>query len=308
MTSPDPSPSVTATDRPTSVAVLGLGAMGSRMAARAAAAGHRVAVWNRTPDAARRLADQAPVVVADEARAAVVGADVVVAMVADDEASQSLWLDADTGVLDALEPHAVAVESSTLSPSWIGSLAERCAARERPFVEAPVVGSRPQAEAGALVVLAGAEPGALDRVRPVLSTWASAVRHLGAPGAGAEAKLAVNGLFATQVAAYAEMLGFLGRSGMPTEDAAGFLAALPITSPALERILGLVTADDLNPNFPVRLVAKDLAYLVAAADERGAELPTATAARDVFAAGAAGAEADLDIAGISRRYLPPPTA
>lgn len=288
-------------DQRLTVAVLGLGAMGSRMAARAAAS-HSVTVWNRSPDAARHLADQAPVTPADSARKAVAGADVVVAMVADDDASRSLWLDGETGVLDALETGAVAVEASTVSPAYIRTLADRCVEAGRPLVEAPVVGSRPQAEAGALVVLAGAEKAALDRVRPVLSTWSGAIRHLGAPGAGAVAKLAVNGLFATQVAAYAEMLGFLGRNGLSTEESAAFLSALPITSPALERILGLVAADDVSPNFPVRLVAKDLAYLVAAAEESDAALPTASAAERVFAAGARGPEAELDIAGISRRF------
>ncbi|MEM9564408.1 MAG: NAD(P)-dependent oxidoreductase [Actinomycetota bacterium] len=292
----------------TAITVLGLGAMGSRIAARLAAdADHTVTVWNRTTAASTALADEPDVTVevASNARAAVAGADIVLSMVTDDEASRSLWLDPDTGVLAALSQTAVAIEASTITRRHAVTLGTAASEADIAFLEAPVVGSRPQAEAGALVALVGGDAETLDRVRPALASYTAAIRHLGPIGAAATAKLAINGLFGLQVAAYAEIVGLLERTGVPVDDAVDVLGGLPITSPGLQRILGLFAARDFAPNFPVALVAKDLGYLRALAAEADAETPLTEAAAAVFQAGAAGPQADLDIAGIAERYLPP---
>lgn len=284
------------------VAVLGLGAMGSRLAVNYAAAGHDVTVWNRTAPVAERLAVDHGLATAATPRAAASGADVVVSMVAEDEAASDVWLDADTGALDGMHERAIAIESSTLTPAAarrLGAAAEAAGIR---FVEAPVVGSRPQADAGALLYLLGGDAATIDEVRAIIDVNAGKTVHVGGIGAAATMKLAVNGLFAAQVAAYAEIVGFLERSEVDTGRAIDTLTALPITSPGLQRILGLVRERDYAPNFPVRLVAKDLRYLTVTADELGAAAPIMGAARSVFERGADGEERDLDIAGIARRY------
>lgn len=285
------------------ITVLGLGAMGSRMAARLAGTGHEVTAWNRSPGAVARLAAETAVTAAPSARAAVAEAEIVLAMVADDEASRDLWLDADRGALVAVPDHAVAIEASTLTPAWVRELADATARRGLAFVEAPVVGSRPQVEAGALLVLAGGEAEVVERARPALDAFAGSIREVGPAGAAATLKLAINALFATQVAVYAEIVGLLDRSEVDTGLALDVLADLPITSPGLQRIVGLIRARDFAPNFPVPLVAKDLRYLTALAGQLDADTPVAAAALEVFTSAAADDRAELDIAGIATGYL-----
>src|ERR1700761_3541667 len=138
----------------TKIAVLGLGAMGSRMAANLLKAGHQVTVWNRTPDVAAALVAAGAKQVLTP-REAAMGADFVIAMVRDDEASRTIWLAPETGALAGLAKDAIAIESSTLSPSWVRELGGVVAKKGVAFLEAPVAGSRPQAEAGQLVYLVG---------------------------------------------------------------------------------------------------------------------------------------------------------
>ncbi len=285
------------------VAVLGLGAMGVRMAANLAAAGHEVTVWNRTSAVADELSRSAPVRVASSPRRAVEGAAAVISMLTDDEASRSVWLDEDRGALAAVERDAVIVESSTLTVSMVEELSGAATRAGIDLLEAPVVGSRPQADAGALFQLVGGEEEVLERVRAVLEVNAGAIRHVGPVGTAATMKLAINGLFGVQVAAYAEVVGLLARSEVDPTEAIELLAGLPITSPGLQRILGLIAERAFEPNFPVHLVAKDLGYLARLAGDLHAEVPLCRAAGEVFASGASGDEADLDIAGIAARYL-----
>ncbi|MEM9042587.1 MAG: NAD(P)-dependent oxidoreductase [Actinomycetota bacterium] len=287
------------------VAVLGLGAMGSRIAHRIAQSGHEVAVWNRTASVAVELVEESSGAfrASESARGAVVGADVVIAMVADDEASRSVWLGDGHGVLAALPAGCVAIDASTITPAAARSLAARVGEVGVAFLEAPVVGSRPQADAGALVSLVGGDATALDRARSVVTAYSGAIRHLGAVGTAATMKLAINGLFATQVALFSEIAALLERSDVDTGEAYEVLAGLPITAPAVQRILGLVEDRDFAPNFPVSLVEKDLRYLGALGRSIESELPLATAAHGAFAAAVAAGRGELDIAGVAANYV-----
>ncbi len=285
------------------VAVLGMGSMGRRMAARIAEAGHEVRLWNRTSATAEEVASSIGGVALPDAASAAVGADVVISMLADDDASRRVWLDPAIGLLAQLAGDTVVIEASTITRSMAVELGEAAVVNGVAFLEAPVVGSRPQADAGALFTLVGGDLAVLDRVRPVIDAYAGGVRSVGAVGNAATMKLAINGLFAAQVAAYAEIVGMLDRSDMSTSDAIEILQAVPITSPGLQRILGLFATRDFAPNFPVELVAKDLRYLTQLAADLEADVPLATAADEVFASGAAGSQASLDIAGIADRYI-----
>ena len=127
------------------IAFLGLGAMGSRMARRLLGGEDTVRVWNRSPAPAQALAEYGAVV-ADSPRAAAEGADAVITMLADDSAARAVWLDPARGAMAGLGPEALAIECSTVTPGWIAEL--NAAASPRAVVDAPVAGSRPQAEAG----------------------------------------------------------------------------------------------------------------------------------------------------------------
>jgi 3-hydroxyisobutyrate dehydrogenase len=237
--------------------------MGSRLARRLAAAGHAVTVWNRTPAAAAALRDVARVGVSP--RAAVVDAEFAFAVVRDDEASRRVWLDPADGALAGIGPGAIAIESSTLSVDGIESVAAGARNFERALIEAPVVGSRPQAEAGQLVVLAGGAPAVLARAAPVFAAFAGTVHPTGAVGTATRTKLLVNALFAIQVAALAELMAAAAQTGLAPEDLVGALAATPVLSPAARGAAGLMLAGRHGPLFPLGLVAKDLGYAAALA-------------------------------------------
>src|SRR5512143_717389 len=155
------------------VTLLGTGAMGSRMARRLIDAKHAVTVWNRTREKIAPLV-AAGAVAAQTAAEAVKDSELVIAMLRDDKASREVWLD--SGALDAMPKNAVAIESSTVTVAWIRQLAEECAKRGIAFLDAPVAGSLPQAEAGQLIFLAGGDDGIVERVSPILRTMGSAVQ------------------------------------------------------------------------------------------------------------------------------------
>lgn len=249
------------------------------MAARLLEAGFTVRAYNQSTPPKKTLTKQGAVG-CSTAREAADGADVVLSMVRDDAASQEVWCHPEHGALGAMAAGSVAMECSTLSPSGVRALGEAAAARGVTVLDAPVVGTRPQAEAGALVFLVGGEPDALAAVRPLLEPMGSAVHHLGPLGRGTAMKLAVNALFGIQVSAVAELLGALGRAGIEPAKAMEVLGGLAVCSPAAKGTGGLMVAQRYEPLFPVQLIEKDFGYALELADARA---PLSAAARDVFA-------------------------
>lgn len=280
------------------VAFLGLGEMGQRMARRLLDHGHALTVYNRTPARAAGLID-AGAAHAATPREAVAGAEVVFAMLEDDAASEAVWTHAQTGAVIGLASGSVAVECSTLTPAWARTLAARTEARGALFLDAPVVGTLPHAGQGGLAFLVGGADAARARVQPLLDAMGSATHACGAVGHGMAMKLAVNALFAAQAALLAELLAGLDAQGIGPAQAAETLKALPITSPAAARVLDLMRAGAPATNFPLRLVSKDARY---AADALGQTPGLLAALGDVYAASVEGGHGAADIAAIGRLY------
>jgi 3-hydroxyisobutyrate dehydrogenase len=270
------------------IAVLGQGAMGSRMAARLVAAGHEVAVWNRTPVAGAEATPEK----------AVTGAEVVIAMLRDDGASDAVWKRA----MPAMNPGAIGVEASTISFAHAQDLHARAAAHGLCFLDAPVAGSRPQAEAGQLIFMVGGAAETLARVEPVLSVMGAAVHHAGSPGAGAMVKLMVNGLFGAQLAVIAELIGLATKAGVDPAAALAIIGATPVASPALKGAAGAMLARNFAPAFPIDLVEKDFGLALQSAAKVSADLPVTGAVHAVYAALLAEHGGD-NITGVVQRYL-----
>ena len=283
------------------IAFLGLGAMGSRMAARLLEAGHDLSVFNRTPDRAAPLVERGATF-EDSPRAAVAGRDIVISMVRDDEASREIWLDPDRGALSGLSDQAIAIESSTLTPAWVEQLSSAMAERQLRFIDAPVVGTRPQAEAGQLIYLVGGEVAVLERVRDVLLAIGGAIHHVGPIGAGTVMKLGVNALFGIQVAALGEVLGMTRRSGISDADAIEALSSMPVTSPALKGVGALVAARKFDPMFPIELVEKDMGYYAKTAKRLGSSTPTGSAVRAVYQQAIEAGFGGDNIAGVAKVF------
>jgi 3-hydroxyisobutyrate dehydrogenase-like beta-hydroxyacid dehydrogenase len=241
------------------IAFMGLGAMGTRMAKHLLDDGHTLTVWNRTPERADALliagahAAHTPADAAD-------GADFVMAMVRDDEASRQVWFDGTSGAANVMRKAAIAIDCSTLSLDWSRKLAARFKQMGIAFLDAPVAGSRPQAEARQLISMVGGDALAFVRAAPVLRAYSGACWHTGRNGTGSALKLAVNALLGIQVAAVAELLAFLWTAGMEPTQVNEFIGAFPVFSPAAKAAASGMIAGAFAPMFPVELVEKDLGY------------------------------------------------
>jgi 3-hydroxyisobutyrate dehydrogenase len=282
------------------ISLLGLGAMGSRMAANLLKADHALTVWNRTPEAA------APLVAlgakqAQTPREAAAGADFVFAMVRDDQASRDVWLSPNHGALAGLEEGAIAVESSTLTPGWVRELGSAVTARGGALLEAPVAGSRPQAEAAQLVYFIGGDEAVLQQVKPLLMTMGGTVAHVGPLGSGALVKLSTNALLGVQVTVLAELIGLLKRSGADVPGAMKAIGGTAAWSPAANSLSRSMLAGQFSPQFPIELIEKDFGYAVDAAGSPEAA-PTIAAAHGVFQKAVARGLGSENMTGVVRLF------
>jgi 3-hydroxyisobutyrate dehydrogenase len=241
------------------VAMLGSGAMGSRMAARLLAAGHELTIYNRTAANAQPLVSKGATV-ASSPRQAVSGSDVVLSMLRDDAASADVWCDGEDSALAGIGAKAVAVECSTVTQKWALRLHQLVTQRGAQCLDAPVLGSRPQAEAGALIFLVGGPSASLDAARPALSKLGNSILHVGAAGQGAALKLLINALFGVQVAAMSELLQLARRAGLDEHALPALFEQIPVVSPAARNAGNLMLAGKHEPMFPIDLVIKDLEY------------------------------------------------
>ena len=263
-----------------SIALLGLGTMGRGMAANLLKAGFPLTVWNRTKAKAEFLT-HTTATVADSPAQAVQNSAIVLAMLADDAASRAAWLGHD-GALAAMPSGSIVVECSTLSPDWIRELHEAVKDRSLRMVEAPVTGSRNQAEAGQLNFLVGADQETLAVVTPVLQCMSKEILHLGPVGSGAQLKLINNFLCAVQVASFAEALVWMERTGLRLDSAIDFLKRGAPGSGILSAMSERMTQRTYDVNFLLRLMAKDLRYARVAAAELGIEVSTSSPAQNLF--------------------------
>lgn len=273
--------------------VMGLGAMGSRMARRWLEAGAALRVHNRSPQRADALLTAGAQWCASPAELATTS-EVIVEISRDDASARALW----EAALPGIQPGTLAISASTLTPQTWRELAAALRACGAVPLDAPVVGSRPQAEAGALVHLVGGDAAAAERAAPLLAVSGKLQHHAGGVGDGMALKLAVNAFFGVQVAALAELLMGLERAGLDSQSSLALLGALPVTAPAMKGLGQLMLEAKAPPLFPIELVAKDLAY---AAEHLG-PAPMSARAAEVYAAACEEGLGGLNIQGVVERY------
>jgi 3-hydroxyisobutyrate dehydrogenase len=279
-----------------SIAFLGLGTMGSGMASRLVAAKFDVTVWNRTRARAEALVALGARV-ASSPRDAALGADVVISMLADDQASRSVWLS--DGAASRAKRGAIFVECGTVSPGWVTELQARAAERGCEVVDAPVTGSKAAAAAGTLLFLAGGDAAVVEQVRPILSVMGSrGVLHVGPIGSGARMKLINNFVSGVQAAALAEALALVERLGLDPAAAFSVLADGAPGSPLVKAVGPRMLARDYAVNFRLELMHKDLTYAMAEGARAGVPLTTAAAARERFAQAIASGAGAMDFSAV----------
>jgi 3-hydroxyisobutyrate dehydrogenase len=280
------------------VAILGLGIMGSGVATRLLSQGFSVSVFNRNQEKARPVGERGAFVAASP-REAAGRSDVIIGMVSDDPASRHVWLGAD-GALAGAARTALLIESSTLTVEWVKELAAEAQKRGCDFLDAPVTGTKPHAESGELLFLAGGTEQAFEKAKPVFSVLGRNALHLGPVGSGALMKLVNNFLAAVQTVSFAESLALIDAGHLDREKAISILSEGVPGSPMVKRVVARVASGDFTPHFPMPLMAKDVGYAIKEASQRGVELQTAAAALRVFKEAIAAGYGEKDFTAVAQ--------
>jgi 3-hydroxyisobutyrate dehydrogenase len=262
------------------VAILGLGIMGGGMATRLLSSGFPVSVYNRNREKANKFAESGAFVAGSPGEAAA-RSEIVISMVADDVASRSIWLE-EGGALAGVSAGSLLLESSTLSVDWVRELAAAAAKKNCEFLDAPVTGTKPHAAAGELFFMVGGSPSAFDRAKTVLSVLGREVVHLGPNGSGALLKLINNFVCGVQAATFAEAMSLVRASNLDREKSVTVLGNSALASPLIKRMMISLAADDFTPNFPLKLMTKDISYAIHEGAKCGLPLLTASPALEVF--------------------------
>lgn len=278
------------------IAFLGLGIMGGGMARRLITNGFPVTVFNRSAEKSKPFAAEGARV-AESAAEAAARAEVIISMVADDNASRSLWLGLN-GALDGAKPGTICIECSTVTLGWTRELSAAATARQCAFLDAPVTGSKAQAAAGELNFLVGGDATMLEKVKPVLAAMSRAIVHLGPVGSGAMVKLINNFVCGVQIASLAEAMAMIDRSGLDRTKALEVLLHGAPGSPLVKAVAARMSAAEYTPNFLLRLMAKDLGYAMQEGDKLSLDLKTAAAALERFQQSIAAGLGDKDIAAV----------
>jgi len=272
------------------IAFLGLGIMGRPMAAKLASSGHDVTVWNRT---AGKIVEGARS--AATPRVAAEGAEVVWVCVSDTAAVEQTLFGTD-GVEHSLKSGMVVVDSSTISPTASRKFAERIRTRGADFLDAPITGSKIGAENGTLIFMVGGAAETIERVRPLFMSMGKQVIHMGKNGDGEAAKLGMNMMIVLIYEGFAEALTLTTKLGVDQKAFFTLIQSSMVRSGVVDYKMPFVEKNDFSPNFPLRLMHKDIRLMMEAAAESGVELPALTTANQIYDEATAAGMKDLDYA------------
>lgn len=259
----------------TTVAVLGTGRMGGAMVGTLRRSGFDVIAWNRTAERARAVAEATGSRLAETATAAVETADIVISSLADDAAVLETY----TGEVDAasaIREGQVVLEMSTIAPATVRRIRPAVEGRGASLLDAPVSGSVPAVESGELTIMVGGNAAALERARPVLDALASKVFAVGALGAGATVKLAVNALVHAIDVGLSEALVLAEKAGVERAAVYDVFASGAAAAPfVLYKRAAFEHPEETPVAFKLDLMAKDLDLILELADEVGARMDQA---------------------------------
>jgi 3-hydroxyisobutyrate dehydrogenase-like beta-hydroxyacid dehydrogenase len=272
------------------IAFLGLGIMGRPMAANLVKAGHEVTVWNRSSGKEVEGAKTA----ASPAEAAK-GAEVVWMCVSDTKAVEGL-LFGDQGVEQSLGAGTIVVDSSTISPTATLKFAEKVRAKGGDYVDAPVTGSKTGAEGGTLILIVGGKEATVDKLKPLFAAVGKQFFRMGETSKGQAAKLAMNLQIALIYEGFAEGLTLAAKLGVDAATILPVIQASMIRSGVIDYKAPFVLNRDFTPNFPLRLMHKDIRLMLEAAKEARVKLPALEIVEEVYDVAIEDGKQDLDYA------------
>jgi 3-hydroxyisobutyrate dehydrogenase-like beta-hydroxyacid dehydrogenase len=278
------------------VGFIGLGIMGSRMAANLQARGYKLIVFNRTREKAETLLrggaswGKSPVGVADEA-------EILFTMLANPEAVEATALGTQ-GFLRTLRPGSIWVNSSTVNPSFARRMAAEARDNGVRYLDAPVTGSKDAAEGGELLFMVGGNDADLEVCRPLLSAMGKRIVHVGPHGLGSGLKMVNNLLGAVAMAAFAEGAALGEALGVPRQTIFDTLLGGPMVAPIVAGKRTKFERDAYEPDFSMRWMQKDLHLAAISGYEAGVALPVVNVTKEIYLMAMREGYADLDYGAI----------
>jgi 3-hydroxyisobutyrate dehydrogenase len=284
------------------IAIFGIGLMGAPITIRLLDAGYKVVVWNRTPGKTEILT-QIGALEAETAAQAVQSADILITWLADKVAIQEVLFPAERASL--LEGKTI-LQMGTIGPSHSRGIEDAAIAHGAEYLEAPVLGSIPEAIKGTLLVMVGSSPEQYAKHLPLLKVFGENPIHIGEVGQAAAMKLAFNQLIAGLTASFSLSLGLIQKEGVRVEQFMDMLRESSLYAPTFDKkLVRMLERDYENPNFPTRHLLKDTDLFLDEAAEHGLTTACLEGVRDTVALAIAKGLADTDYSAINEVIHPP---
>ncbi len=280
------------------ITFIGLGIMGSRMAANLLKGGIDLTIWNRSSEAAQ-TPELAGATVAESLSGAVAGAEVVFSMLSTPEAVASCFFGS-SGALASMQQGSLWVDCTTVNPSFSREAAAHAAAANIRFFDAPVAGSKPQAAGAQLAFFVGADQGTVTPIQPYLELMGAKVVPLGQVGQGASFKMLVNIMLAQSMVIFSESVLLGEQLGLDKDFLLNVLPGLVVSAPFTKFKAEAIRQDDYEVQFPLEWMLKDLHLATLTAYEAGRPLYLANLTKDLYAAAKEKGMGRLDFSAIHR--------
>jgi 3-hydroxyisobutyrate dehydrogenase-like beta-hydroxyacid dehydrogenase len=262
------------------IGFIGLGLMGSRLTRRLHSLGWNVQAWNRSLDPTKSLAGDG-VAISPSVAKLVADSDVVLSSLADDAAVHSIYFN-DGGVFSSAKPRTIILEMSTISPELSRLLHQEASVRSFDLLDLAISGSTPAVEAGTITLLAGGDQDTFQRCTSIYESLAKQWFLIGPGSSGILMKLVVNLLLGVDMQAIAEAVSLGEHLRIDRNVLLDVLSKTTVIPPAFGGKIQIKN-NDYSPEFPLRLMSKDMDLVMEAAKTAGANLPAATVAQSVLA-------------------------
>ena len=279
------------------IGFIGLGIMGSRMAANLLNAGHDVTIHNRTQAKANALVASGATW-AETPSDAAKGAEVVITMLAHPQATEQTALHDENAFLAAMTPDSIWVDSTTANPMFARRMAAIAAKHEVKFLDAPVAGSKNQAQDAQLLFIVGGDADVVATCQPLFEAMGRQVNHVGGHGMGNALKLVVNHMLATSMLAFAEGMALGESLGISQETLLNTLVGGPVTAPFVAGKRAKIETGDYTPEFPLQWMQKDLQMASETAFETGVAMPISNTAKEIYQLASRSGLAEQDFSAI----------
>ncbi|WP_353070957.1 NAD(P)-dependent oxidoreductase [Tunturiibacter gelidoferens] len=282
--------------RTVKIGFIGLGLMGSRLTQRLHSSGWNIQAWNRSSEPARAMS-QKGIGIAPSLVKLVADSDVVLSCLANDTAVHSVYCDS-AGIFSAAKPGTILLEMSTISPQLSHLLHQEASNQDVRLLDLAISGSTPAVEAGTVTLFAGGDRNTFEQCTPIYESIAKQWFLVGGGSSGVQMKLIVNLLLGVEMQAIAEAVSLGEHLQLNRNVLLDVLSKTAVIPPAFVGKFQKIKNNDYSPEFPLRLMSKDMDLVMETAGTAGANLPVAGVAQSVLTSNLP-SNGDLDLAAIT---------